>query len=258
MSLPFAPGASARRNLLAAALFTFTAHAEDFEPARLEISAWAWIRDASGTIQSGIAPVNLESDLAAGERQPQFFGRLTVKPGWRHRLFVEGSPYRLSGTNRLERTVVFGGQSYTVSDTVSSNASIDYVAGGYQYDLLSRPRGHFGVQGGVAYVSAAGTLRSASGFSGTETQSFPFPTAGISGRWFPLRLISVAGEVKGMSLGGYGHFLQASIRAGLNLGTHLTLEGGYMVVDADVHRKDQTRGFSPRFTGPLVGAAFRW
>jgi hypothetical protein len=38
----------------------------------------------------------------------------------------------------------------------------------------------------------------------------------------------------------------------------MMIEAGYRVVDADIHRKDQTRGFTPRFTGPLFSIQFRF
>ena len=115
--------------------------------------------------------------------------------------------------------------------------------------------------GGVAYVNATGTIHSARyGFTGVEHQSFAFPLAGMEGRAFVLphsSLLNLNGSVKGMSLGSYGHYLQTSIQAGITLGRHLTLGAGYMLVDADVHRKDQTRGFTPRFTGPLFSLQVR-
>jgi hypothetical protein len=60
-----------------------------------------------------------------------------------------------------------------------------------------------------------------------------------------------------MSLGDYGHFLQGAIHGGVGLGRHITVRVGYRVVDADVHRKDLTRGITPRFNGPVFSVQFR-
>src|ERR1041385_6121140 len=77
---------------------------QDNEDFHVEVTAGAWIRGTSGTIQSGTAPVDLKSDLAIGQNEAQFYGRLVLKPARRHRLVVEGFPYSLSGTNQVTRT----------------------------------------------------------------------------------------------------------------------------------------------------------
>jgi len=228
---------------------------EDF---RVAVSAGAWIMSPSGTIQSGITPVDLRTDLDLERHRPTFAGRLVVKPARRHRLWVEGTPYRLSGSNLATRQFTFAGTTYTVREQLDSEASIDYIAGGYQFDLVSRERSHLGLLAGVAYVNATGTVRGlTSGFTGTETQSFPYPVAGADFRTVPWGPLVAAADIKGMSLGDYGHFVQTSVRGGVNLSRHVSFLAGYMLVDADIHRKDHTRGFTPRFSGPVFSIEFR-
>ena len=237
------------------------AGAQTIEDFHFEVTASAWLTDPSGTIQSGISPVDLRNDLNLERWNLQFFGNLVVKPGKRHRLWIEGTPYRLTGVNEVTRQFTFAGRTYTFRDRVSSTAEIDYVAGGYQFDFVSRAGGHFGIQAGVGYVDATGRLVSQSaGFNGTETQAFPFPLTGLEGRLQVLphtSILSVSGCVKGMSFASYGHFVQANVEAGVGLGRHVILLAGYRFVDADVHRRDETRGFQPRFGGPLVSVQFR-
>jgi hypothetical protein len=185
---------------------------------------------------------------------------VVFKPARRHRLIVEGTPYRLNGDNMIARQITFAGRTYSFQDRVTSEASIDYIFGGYQYDFLSRPAGHVGIQGGVGYANATGTLTDQFGFKGVETQSFPFPLVGLEFRVLPLarrHLFSVRGEAKGMSLGDYGRYVEGGIHGGVGFGRHFTVEAGYRIVDADVHRKDETRGFTPRFTGPLFSIQVR-
>ena len=230
---------------------------EDF---RFEVTAGGWLRDTRGTIQSGITPVDLRGDLDIAQDEPQFLGRLIFKPARRHRLIVEGSPYRLRGTADVTRTFTFAGQQYTLRDRVTSSADMTYVFGGYQFDIVTGRHGHVGLQGGVAYVDATGTLTSETfGFAGTETQSFPFPLAGAEFRVLPLGtpLVQIGGGLKGMSLGDYGHYVDASLEAGVGIGRHVAVLVGYRLVDADVHRRDQTRGFMPRFGGPVFSVQVR-
>ena len=232
----------------------------DVEDFRVEVTAGWWLRDTRGTIQSGIAPVDLRGDLDIAQNEPQFLGRLVFKPAARHRLIFEGTPYRLRGTADVTRQITFAGQQFTVRDRVTSSADMTYVFGGYQFDVVTGARGHLGFQGGVAYVDATGTITSETfGFAGTEIQSFPFPVAGAEFRALPLGspLLQIGGGLKGMSLGDYGHYLEASLDAGIGIGRHITVLAGYRIVDADVHRRDRTRGFMPRFTGPVFSVQVR-
>jgi hypothetical protein len=232
---------------------------EDF---RVEVSGYAWIVDAHGTIQSGIVPIDLRRDLNIEQDQPRFYGKLVVKPARHHRLIVEGAPYRMDGAANLTRQITFAGSTYTVQDFVTSTASIDFVAAGYQYDAIVRTRGHLGFSAEGGYVNGSGTLTSRNfGFRASEQQSFGFPIAGAEGRVLPLlrsNLLQIEGEIKGMALGRYGHYLQMAVRGGIGIGRWLTLSAGYMRVDADVHRSDGTRGFSPTFQGSVVGLQLRY
>jgi hypothetical protein len=248
--------------LLAVLLLTLPAAAqEDFENFRLELTASAWLVSPSGAIQSGIIPVDLRRDLELEQSKPHFFGRLVVKPARRHRLTIEGIPYRLNGAANVSRQIVFAGRTYNLQDFVTSRADIDYVAGSYQFDIVSRPQGHFGLLAGVGFVNATGTLTSRNfGFSGTERQSFPFPQVGAEGRAWLLphrNLLEIDGELKGMSLASYGHYLQFAVHGGVSVGRHLTIQAGYMLANADVHRQDNTRGFNPTFQGPIFGLQVR-
>jgi hypothetical protein len=234
---------------------------QNFENFRVELTASAWLVSPSGTIQSGITPVDLKRDLQLEQTQPHFFGKLVVKPGRRHRLMVEGIPYSLNGAATISRQIVFAGRTYNIQDFVTSSADITYVAGAYQFDVVSRERGHFGFLGGVGYVDATGVLSSRDfGFRGTEHQSFPFPLLGAEGRVLLLphrNLLEIDGELKGTPLGRFGHYVQFAVHGGVNAGRHLTIQAGYMLADADVHREDRTRGFQPRFQGPVFGIQLR-
>jgi hypothetical protein len=230
---------------------------EDF---RVEVTAGWWLRDTRGTIQSGIAPVDLRGDLDIAQDEPQFTGRLVFKPAARHRLIFEGSPFRLRGTAEVNRQFTFGGEQFTLRDRVVSTADITYIFGGYQFDLFTGGHGHVGLQGGVGYVDATGTLQSETfGFTGSETQSFPFPLVGAEFRALPLGtpLVQIGGGLRGASLLDYGHYVEGWLDAGIGIGRHVTVLAGYRVVDSEVHRRDQTRGFVPRFSGPVFSVQFR-
>jgi hypothetical protein len=248
--------------LLLSVAVSLRAASIDPEDFHVEVTGDAWILNTSGHIQSGPTPVDLRGDLGVEQNQPAFFGKLVLKPGRKHRIIVEGTPYELNGRNTITRTIVYRGQTFNVTDTVVSNASLTYLFAGYQYDVVSTPRGHFGFELGGTYLDATGTLRGLqSGVTATKTQSIGLPLLGAEFRLLPIpghSLFELNGEVKGMAFGDYGHYVQGTLNAGLRFGL-VTVEAGYRIVDADVHESgSDPSGVSPRFKGPIAGLVFRY
>ena len=233
---------------------------EDFH---VEVTGSAWRTGISGALQTDIRPVDLQRDLNLQD-QYTFFGRLVFKPARKHRIVVEGAPYHFEGTNTLSRTIVYGGRTFNVQDTISSSADMTYFFGGYQYDFLSGHGGHLGAQVGGAYIDATGSITSAGlGATASRSQTLGIPLVGLDFRVYLIpgsSLLSVSGDAKGMSLGSYGHYVQGGIHAGVGT-RHVTFMAGYMILDADVHEKDggvAPAGISPRISGPVFSVQFRY
>jgi hypothetical protein len=234
----------------------------DPENFHVEVSASAWILHSSGHIQSGSLPIDLRTDLGVEQNTPTFFGKLVVKPARRHRIVLEGTPFDLSGRQAVTRSITYRGRTFNVSDTVVLSARLDYLYAGYQYDVVSRPSGHLGFEIGGAYLNGTGTLRGLeSGMTATQKQTIGLPLVGAEFRVSPLpgfRVLELNGEAKGMTLGDYGHYMQGAANLGIRLRA-FTFEGGYRIVDADVHDTTVNRsGVAPFFRGPVAGIVFRY
>jgi hypothetical protein len=233
----------------------------DPESFHVEVTGSAWILNASGTLQASGTPVDLKSDLGVNQNQPTFLGKLVIKPGRKHRIVIEGTPFRLDGVNTITRTITYHGQTFNVSDTVASSAQLDYLFAGYQYDVISRSSGHLGFAIGGAYLNATGTLRSQQlNTVASNSQTIGLPLVGADFRIFPLpshKLLEISGAAKGMAFGDYGHYVDGQINVGVPIGA-LTVEAGYRIVDADLHQTSgQRNGVSPQFTGPVFSLVFR-
>jgi hypothetical protein len=233
------------------------ASAQDREDFHVELTASGWQTSLEGEVQAGGLPVDLKRDLAL-ENRWTFFGRLVLKPARKHRIVIEGAPYQFEGRNILERTIVYAGRTYAIREDIESTAELTYLYGAYQYDFFSRASGHLGVQAGVAYIDAAGEIRSvARGISGRDEERFPMPLVGIEGRAFIVpRRVSVSGEIKGLALGRFGYFVQGGVDGGVTLGP-VTFLAGYKILDADVHEREGGPGIRPRISGPIIGIQLR-
>lgn len=232
---------------------------EDF---RLEITGSAWLVNSVGTIQASGTPIDLVSDLGVQQGPPTFYGKFVFKPTRRQRIVAEGTPFALTGNNIVNRTLVYRGETFNVSDTVHSNATLNYFFGGYQYDVLSGPVGHLGFSVGGAYLGATGTILSVtSNVSASKTETLGIPLAGSEFRIFPIpgrHWLDVDGELRGMGLGSYGYYTEAAGNGGLWIG-HLGFQAGYRAVNADLHETGSGgSGVSVRLKGPIFSVAFKW
>src|SRR3954454_1063754 len=138
-------------------LLTFGLSAQSLaEQSRFEITGFGWSTRVEGTLQSGILPVDLQSDLALADRWT-FLGEFVWHPAPHHKLLVEGAPLRFEGFNTLSRTIDYRGREFNVQEAVLSRARLDYVYAGYEFDILSRERGHLGINigGGRVYRGGA-------------------------------------------------------------------------------------------------------
>jgi hypothetical protein len=232
------------------------AQEQDF---RVELTASAWNAAIEGSVQSGGLPIALHADLNLAD-QWTFFGKLVLKPARRHRIVIEGSPYEFTGLNTLSRTIMYSGRTYSFNDTIASDASLAYFFAGYQFDIVSRGRGHVGLEAGGAYFDATGTITSTTtGISATHNQILGLPLAGAEFRanLGPAHL-NVNGEAKGMSFGGFGDYFQGDVNVGAGF-RRLMFQAGYRYVNADIHENRATNpaGIAPVIRGPIFSIQLR-
>lgn len=247
-------------------LWSATGDPEDF---RIELTGSAWIVNSSGQLFIEGSPFDLRNELHVEQNQPTFYGKLVVKPGRRHRIVVEGTPFRLSGFASMQQTGTYRGQQYTVNGSLKSSAELDYAFAGYQYDVWSKPIGHLGFSVGGAYLDGSGTVQAtaapplsgSANFTLSTSERVGLPLAGAEFRIFPIphhSLIEVNGEVRGMAFGDYGHFIEGGGNVGINLG-HFAIEAGYRAVNADIHNTSQVRsGIFAHLHGPIYSVVFRY
>jgi hypothetical protein len=246
--------------LISSALFAQSHEGpEDF---RIEFTGSAWLTGPTGNLQASGTPVNFVTDLGAGAQKARFYGKLVFKPTRKQRIVVEGSPISFSGVKTISQSFVFLNKTYNVSQTVDTNANVNYAFGGYQYDPLSGQYGHLGFQAGVAYIGVQGTLVGVqSGI--TETKSFqaPVPLIGTEFRVFPIphmKLVEIEGMVRGITAGGYGYFIEGGASGGLRY-RMFSLLAGYREMFANVHQKgDNANGVALHLKGPIFSAQAQW
>lgn len=237
------------------------ADVENPESFRLEFTGSSWLLNTAGNVESSGTVIDFVHDLGFEQQRPTFYGKLVFKPGRKHRIVLEASPLRFEGQNTIHRSIIYQGQAFDVDETLKTNAGLDDVYVGYQYDILSGPAGHLGVSAGGAYMNATATIVSVeAATTASKTQNLGLPLTGIDFRIFPLRShkwVDIDGEIKGMDFGHYGYFVEGAANAGVWLGP-VVVEAGYRVVDSLLQETGADGGgIAVRMRGPIFSLGFK-
>ena len=217
-----------------------------------EVSA-SWLGFAPhGNVQTNSNLVEFDSDLGIDGMQSQVGFWFLIKPWHRSGLFGEFIPYRFNGEQIITSSFRFGGVTYAANQPVTAKATLNYISFGYLHDVVNRAHFEGRLLAGVAYFGLRSRATSPSVGTAEVNRDVPFPLVGFLGRYSPSEdsHFSVCGDVRGMTFGSYGNYIDVSGALALNLSQHITLEAGYRAVDGHGHHK--TRGADLNFRGPTI------
>jgi hypothetical protein len=216
-----------------------------------EISA-AWLGlTPGGNVKTNSNVVDFSSDLGIDGLTSQAGFGFLISPWDRSGIFGEFIPYRFDGAQTTARGFRFGGISYSADQPVAAQAKLNYVSFGYQRNLVNRPRLELGLRAGAAYMGVNARASSPAAGSAEVNRDILFPLAGLLVKYFAAkRGVNLRGEVRGMSFGGYGRYLDVSGAIGFSLSPRMTLDAGYRAIDGEGH--NTTRGAELNFRGPVI------
>jgi hypothetical protein len=245
---------------------------EEFDSYRLRLEGFWLYSSPSGTLQgsSDTSPINLNTDLHF-ETYSTFYGKADWKFTHKNHLFVVAVPYNSSRSVMLNRTVVFQGQTFEAGLSVQANLRSPMYALGYEYDIIRRRRGHFGIAAQFnafdthAFISAAaqvtgnGVHQRAVSASGSLIA--PIPIGGPEFRFYltDSPRLFIEGYAYGMYFFGYGNYASGVATLGFSVMRHLSINGGYGLASRlEVHNRSSTSRIGVDMTqrGPLVGVEF--
>jgi hypothetical protein len=115
----------------------------------------------------------------------------------RHRF--DGAYFDLSreASKRLQETIDFGDQTYTINTVVAVTSDLAVLKADYTYAMLARDRGYLGITGGF-YISQTTLGLSAGSFGSSEEQDVtaPLPVIGLRGDYAIGEHITLRGAVQ--------------------------------------------------------------
>ena len=198
-----------------------------------------------------------------------FAGKIDYRFGRKHHFLFGITPVNASRTVTLNRTIDFQGQEFLVGAQVSANIKSLNFTPGYQYDIIRRNHGYLGLEVDVNLLDTEATLKLAGNVNGqggavsaSKSLLAPLPALGPTGRWYPLHnsnRLSLEGAVAGMSFFGYGNFVTARAKVGVNVTNQLALRAGYELGSRlNIHGSSSEIAIRRTQKGPTVGIEYSW
>jgi len=189
---------------------------------RLDVSLWSMgintVLRADATPSQPGTTLDGESDvgLSKGGLRPDI--ELTLLPGQRHLIRINGFSSRRDGTATLTRTVVFDNNTYTVGQVVKSTLNLDMLGVGYGYRLLKAPRYELDLGLDVQISSVeANVFAPNSGIKREADEGVaPVPLLDVEGRWEVWRKWQLLGRYRWV--GAHGNDVKGHVtdwRAGV-------------------------------------------
>jgi hypothetical protein len=243
---------------------------EEFDNYKIKFSTSWFYSNPTGYIraESDTVPVDLSKDLNF-DSYSTFAGKVDWKFTHKNHLYVVIVPLWSSRTTTLSHDIVWDGNPIHTGAAVKSYVHAFEIAPGYQYDIIRRRRGHFGLAvqfdlfnttakiSAAAQVTSDGTHQAA--VSASKSLLAPIPVAGPEFRLYLTKSprVFIDGNVYGMYFFGYGNFVSSAGDIGVTLTKHITANAGYALgTRFDVKGTSDRIGLNLTQKGPLVGLQF--
>ena len=236
------------------------------EDYKVELFGGLWNATPDMTIRSdefGLvgSDIDFSRDLGIGTER---FGelRIRLRPARKHRFRIDYIPMDFSAQTTVERRIVFRGISYDIGLPVSSSLTWNAWRFGYEYDIIHRSRGYFGIILEAKYTDIEASLDAASFAREFTRARGPIPAIGAIVKVYPLPMLALTAEVSGLKVPNNalkdfkGEYIDFDLSATLNVIENLGVQVGYRSLDLNVSSNDEAVAL--KLDGIYFGALVRF
>ncbi|MDE0828434.1 MAG: hypothetical protein OSB03_04475 [Vicinamibacterales bacterium] len=236
------------------------------EDYKVELFGGLWNATPDMTVRSdefGLvgSDIDFSRDLGIGTER---FGelRIRLRPARKHRFRIDYIPMEFSAQTTVERRIVFRGISYDIGLPVSSSLTWNAWRFGYEYDIIHRSRGYFGIILEAKYTDIEASLDAASFAREFTRARGPIPAIGAIVKVYPLPMLALTAEVSGLKVPNNavddfeGEYIDFDLSATLNVIENLGVQVGYRSLDLNVSSNEEAVAL--KLDGIYVGALVRF
>lgn len=242
----------------------------EFDAYRVRIETLWFDAQPSGTLEgtTGMGSFDFQRDVHFNS-YTSFTGAADWRVTRKNHILFGFIPFDRTKQFVVNQPITFQGQTYAVGLRASARLKTNAFAFAYQYDILRRRRGSFGIRAQIDLFDIEGTLSSAVQMtngtlhlsqSSQGSLRAPLPVAGPTGRFYLIpnsgRLF-VTGQLLGMYFFGYGNFLSTVDTIGFRVNRNLSIRGGYQLAQRlNIKNKSNQIGLNLVQKGPVAGLEF--
>jgi hypothetical protein len=241
------------------------------ETYRVELGGFLWNPDPTLIIRSEAltearigSTIDLVNDL--GFETTRFTQlKVVLRPAKKHKFRFEYTPVEYDQPNAtLTRDIVFNGQLYRLSLPVAANLKWNAYRFGYEWDMIYRERGFFGIILEAKYTDVQATLEQpALGLSEFARARAPIPAIGAIARVYVVPNISITGEISGFKLpesideNYRAKYIDFDVYGSVNFTDHFGAQLGYRSFDVFYLIDDEDEG-TLKLKGVYLGGVVRF
>lgn len=163
--------------------------------------------------------------------------RVVLRPATKHKFRFEYTPINYEQPNgELRRSVVFNGLVYQIGLPVATTVDWNAYRFTYEYDIVYRDRGFFGILLEAKYTDIRAELVNLINSEFVHARA-PIPALGVIGRVYVAPNISVTGEFSGFRLPEgidedyRGKYYDFDLYGTVNFSDHFGVQAGYRSFD---------------------------
>ncbi len=175
--------------------------------------------------------------------------KVVLRPSTKHKFRFEFTPIKYDQPNgTLTRDIVFNGQLYRLNLPISTELEWKAYRFGYEWDVVYRDRGFFGILLEVKYTDVSATLANAVVGEEFTRARAPIPAIGGIGRVYVAPNISITGELSGFRLpesideGYRAHYIDFDLYGTINFSDNFGAQVGYRSFDVFYFIDDEDEG----------------
>jgi hypothetical protein len=204
--------------------------------------------------------INFKSDLGIkDENYPE--GRFTWYTGPNSKIRLAYTQVGYNGDEIVERTIEFGGKTYTVGTRVITDVDVKYLRIGWAWQFINIGKGMVKLgtllEGKGVWIKASLEAPNlVPSVKESEKLLFGLPTIGIALDINPYKMINIFGEVSGLPAGNYGYMYDGEAGIKFIPIKYFSILGGYRI--CEIKAKSDTDYAKLTVYGPFVGATLRF
>jgi len=234
---------------------------------RIEIAGYFWNPSPDIAIASESLPgivgdkIDFVEDLGLEKKR---FTQLKVvlRPATKHKFRFEYTPIKYEQEDGvLRRDVVFNGLLYSLALPVATTLEWKAYRFTYEYDIIYRDRGFFGILLEAKYTDVRAELRNVFNNEFVHARA-PIPAIGAIGRVYVAPNISITGELSGIRLPEgidedyRAKYVDFDLYGTVNFNDHVGAQVGYRSFDV-FYRIEEDEG-ELKLKGPYFGGVVRF